>query len=442
MRNRGLIPLTVLALSACGAGVEIPPVTPEDIPSLEAARTVKPRDPQLLTELGVAYFRDGRYDAARTTLRPVGTPPTDNFVATLYLALAHEELAQYDSARVLLQDLQTRSELSDAERDAVADHVERLTRLELREAARQAVAQESALSVLDPLPNTIAVFPWTYQGPDSSLKPLERGLAHLIVTDLGQVSQLRVLERTRVQALVDELALADSGRVDPGSAARSGRLLRAATVVHGTLQGAPAGGEELRLDATAVTTTSGQIVATAEADDRLQRLFDLEKAVVLQLIADLGITLTAAEREAISDRPTADLQAFLAFSRGLVREDAGLYRAAEAEFGAAASLEPSFLVAASRRDRAGRLAATGPGPEERLAADLQGSTDRVRRQSQTRTALLTSVRRTNPSKGGRIERLTRLGAPDKRRGIQEALLADDPRDAVRIGDIIIVIPRP
>jgi hypothetical protein len=31
----------------------------------------------------------------------------------------------------------------------------------------------------------------------------------------------------------------------------------------------------------------------------------------------MGVAITPAERRALSERPTADLQAFLAFSRGL-----------------------------------------------------------------------------------------------------------------------------
>ena len=56
--------------------------------------------------------------------------------------------------------------------------------------------------------------------------------------------------------------------------------------------------------------------------------------------------------------------------------------------------------------------------------------------------LLSSVTHPHPSRGGRIARRVRLGAPDKRRGLQEVLLGDDPRDVARIGEIIILIPRP
>jgi len=92
--------------TACGPVVQAPPVTPEDIPNLEAQRLVRPRDPQLLAELGVAYYRAGDYAEAARLLSPIVAVPSENFIAALYLALAYEGLAQYDSARVIYGQLQ------------------------------------------------------------------------------------------------------------------------------------------------------------------------------------------------------------------------------------------------------------------------------------------------------------------------------------------------
>jgi len=51
-----------------------------------------------------------------------------------------------------------------------------------------------------------------YLGTDSTMLPLERGIAQLVVADLGKVHSLKLLEREEVQALVDEMRLAESGR--------------------------------------------------------------------------------------------------------------------------------------------------------------------------------------------------------------------------------------
>ena len=68
---------------------------------------------------------------------------------------------------------------------------------------------------------------------DSGLQPLSRGLAELMATDLAMVRSLRLLERIQVGALLDEMKLGASGRADPTTAARVGRLLRAERMVQG-----------------------------------------------------------------------------------------------------------------------------------------------------------------------------------------------------------------
>ena len=86
-------------------------------------------------------------------------------------------------------------------------------------------------------------------------------------------------------------------------------------------------------------------------------LFDIEKAVVFQLLEQMGITLTPAERVALSERPTRDIQAFLLYSRGLEEADGGDFSAAAPSFGATAL--PSGRAAAAAGP------STGPSPARR-----------------------------------------------------------------------------
>src|SRR5262249_50909511 len=160
------------------------------------------------------------------------------------------------------------------------------------------------------------------------------GLTQLMITDLAKISRLKLLEREQVQALVDEMNLTDEGRVDPRTGARSGRMLRAADVLQGSVQDVP-NQPNLRLDATMVNTTNANVVASGNASDRLQQLFALQKDVLFKIVDQMGITLTPAERRSLSERPTADLQAFLAYSRGLEAQDKGDWQSAATNFNAA-----------------------------------------------------------------------------------------------------------
>jgi TolB-like protein len=256
------------------------------------------------------------------------------------------------------------------------------------------------------------VLPWTFIGTDASLAPLSVGLAHLVITDLAKISGLTLVERERIQVMLDEMAMAGEGRVDQGTAARAGRLLRASRVVQGVVRQTEEG---VRLEAAVVRTSDGTVEATGGAGDRLHRLFALEKTVVLDLVAQLGIPLTPGERRALSERPTEDLQAFLAFSRGLQAEESGDYRSATRLFAWAADRDPAFGAA-------GRLVD--------VTATLASRYDAVQ----------SGVEGVAPSTGGVVDRRSRLPGANSR--LPESRGQDNPAKIAFIGDIIIIIPRP
>lgn len=77
-----------------------------------------------------------------------------------------------------------------------------------------------------------------------------------------------------MQAILNELKLSDSGQADPATASRSGRLLRAARVVQGTLADMP--GDQLSINAVVVDVATAGAGLGASGRDQLNRLFDLE----------------------------------------------------------------------------------------------------------------------------------------------------------------------
>ena len=334
----------VLWSFACG-GAAAPAVAPADIPALEALAAQRPADGTIAVRLARAYFAAARYADAQGAARRAVAADARNAEAHAYLGLTYEELSQFDSARAVYTRLLGGRPTRDVQR-LLRGRLALLTRRELQYAARQAIARESLLTSTPPDPNTVAVMPFRYVGRDSTLRPLERGLAALVVTDLSRVRRLRLVERERLQVLLDELKLAEDTRVDPATSARSGRLVGAGQMVQGQFTEVPT--QQLRIDATVVRATDAQVAATGAGADRLQALFDIEKAVVFQLLDRMGITLTPAERQQISERPTRDIQAFLLYSRGLEAQDRGDFGAASQAFQAAARQDPSFQQASQQ----------------------------------------------------------------------------------------------
>jgi tetratricopeptide (TPR) repeat protein len=445
-------------LCACAGGPAPQGPAPANLPALEAAQQQRPRDAGLLTRLGIAYYDAKQYGRARDILNSALAITAQNYSAYVYLGLAYEELGQLDSARASYNTAAAQARDA-AQRGEIEDRLTLLTRKELREAARRAIAQESTLSTTPPASNAIAVFPFRYVGTNAELAPLGRGLTHLMITDLGKLPRLTLLERERVQALVDEMALSESGRVDPATGARSGRMLRAARVIQGAVQDV-SGKADLRLDAAVVDASSSAVVATGTGSDRLQQLFSLEKQVLFRLLDQMGVTPTPAERRALSERPTADLQAFLAFSRGLEAEDRGDFEGAEANYSDALARDPNFRQARDRRTSTQRsaqavrlppavLAGLTPGGDLRPSGPAPGPSGSPAPTGGRAPILRSGVLYTIPTIGSTLT--SRVGAsngpvsrqPADRPPIQEVVNADDATNVGGLtGTVIIIITRP
>jgi len=345
-----------LACGACATGgpVRVSDVTPQSIPTLEAQRGQRPQDANVLTQLGVAYFKAGRYRDARPVLdTAVAGDPTSG-VAAIYLGMTAEQLGDFAAARAAYQRYIGVATNNDLKRTA-RERLVLVDRNELTYQARQAVLNEAGLAAMPPESNTVAVMPFTFTGADTAIQPLGRGLAQLLVTDLAKSRQIRVLERERMQAILTELKLSDSAQTDPSTALRSGHLLRAARVVQGAVAGLP--GNQLQVSAAVVNVTTAGVAAAAQQRDQLARVFDLEKQLALSLFTSMGIQLTPAEEQAIEQRPTQNVQAFLLYSRGLEAQDRGDFAAARAAFTQASALDPSFRAASQSAATATSLSA-------------------------------------------------------------------------------------
>lgn len=342
----GAAALLVAAGCATRGHAPATPLPADALARLEAASRAPSPSAAALRALGVAYYQRGRDADARRVLDAARQlAPTDGVVA-LHLGLAAERQGDLAAAREAYT-VYVRVGRTRAVRRQLETRLAALARLELAAAARDAVARERELAAQPGSALTVAVLPFAFHGADSTLRPLARGLTELLVTDLGRVAALTVVERVQVQALLDELALArDTTAVDAGTAARAGRLVRAGRVVQGAVT--LLDGDALRADAAIVDAGSAEHVGAARGAEPLDALLALEKALALQILDALGVRLTAAERRAIEERPTRQLAAFLSYSRGLEAEDGGRLELAERHYREATRLDPGFSAARQR----------------------------------------------------------------------------------------------
>lgn len=330
-----------------------------------------PDSAQAWREAGVAWFNLGRHAAADSALAEAARLAPDERT-TLYRGLVREALGDETAALQFFRQVLALRPGREVRRVAHA-HFEALVRKQAEQQAQQALRTEAAGPYTTPPDDTIAVVSFDCRDLPADLAPIGKGLADFLALDLGKVESLRVVERLQIAHILHELALADSGLVDPATRARTGQLLGSRRLVMGSIQ-APSS-DQLELYGVVADVGAAGNRDLAPVAGSASGFFRLEKALVFAVIADLGITLSPAERDAIEAVPTESLVAFLAYSRGVAYREEGLYREAAAEFRMARQADGGFAEAAAMAELTHDVAEAVGGDGSAVSADAGTGAD-------------------------------------------------------------------
>ena len=320
--------------------------------ALQAALQQRPDDVEIAVQLAEAFYHQDQLVRAAFYLEQARGRDPGNGRAALILGLVREKEGKPEEAIEAYRTYASMGRLGKTRR-LVEARLRALVRQQIRRDIQQALAQEEVLDVAAIPDNAVGVAPFRHIGSDPSLDPLGKGLADMMITDLSKVDRLVVVERVRMQALMQEIGLGKTGAVEAGTAPRLGRLLGARRVVNGAFT--PLAQEQLRLDIEATDVRQGTS-QSRETDGEWGRLFRLQKELTFGLIEEMGIELTDEERDAIEEIPTENLLAFIAYSRGLDLEDQGKVAEAARAYAEAVALDPQFEAAQQGRERLAGLA--------------------------------------------------------------------------------------
>jgi TolB-like protein len=205
--------------------------------------------------------------------------------------------------------------------------------------AKQALEQEKGLKAAIS-PNAVAVLYFINLTRQSDLDPLQKGIAVMLITDLSKVKSLAVVERIRLQALVEEMKLGVSGLVEENSSPRMGKLLGAHWLVGGSIQGG-----SLQLKSSILDVSAAQITGQPGVEGNLEELLRMEKDLVSEIIKLLKIVPTPQEETALRKPMTNNIKALLDFFKGIVMSDLGNYEEAAKYYQNALKADPGFDVA-------------------------------------------------------------------------------------------------
>jgi len=192
-------------------------------------------------------------------------------------------------------------------------------------------------AVVDQAPKTMAVLPFENNSVTDPEKfaPLSKGLSAMLITDLKNSStSLQLIERDKIQALLKEIALSQSGSVDQSTAVRAGKILGAQSIVFGSFMVL---GNQVRMDARIIKVETSEVVmAESIAGD---------SGGIMNLAMDLAGKIARSMKVAFKPphvKSVGDINAALYFSKGLDALDRGDKKEAKKLFSKSIELDPAY----------------------------------------------------------------------------------------------------
>ncbi len=207
------------------------------------------------------------------------------------------------------------------------------------------VAALPALSAQADTRPTVAVMYFTNSAltGNADYAPLSKGMAEMLITELARNSGIRVVERDRLQDLIEEQNLSVGGRVDAETAARVGKVLGARHMLMGTFVIDPR--ENMRIDVRAVNTETSQIEYVETIEGKASKLLSMVSELGAKVNGGLKLPERPASATKFSDaggKNPNQFRAMLLLSRAIEEQDRKNVPAAVALYKQAIDANPDF----------------------------------------------------------------------------------------------------
>ncbi|MFQ5454184.1 MAG: tetratricopeptide repeat protein [Candidatus Zixiibacteriota bacterium] len=295
-------------------------------------------------ELGIAYYKKGDYVKAENNLIYSNSilPQAKTY---LYLGLIYEHQKNYQQAVDAY-----RASLNLEPKGKVKKHL--LARLDgivvmrIKQDIKKQMATEDEIDYADIPENSIAVTNFDGSMLNEDYRPIARGLAEFTSIDLAKVKSLVVLERLKLNMLLEELKLSTTIYADQSVAPRIGKLLGTKRLVTGSLYSISE--DKLNLNGMIVDIIDTSINQTESQENQIKKFFEIQKNFVFQILDEIGVQPTQEERNAIKEIPTESFLAFLEYCKGLEYQSQGMYQEAAQQFEKAVSIDQNFSEASQQ----------------------------------------------------------------------------------------------
>jgi TolB-like protein len=301
------------------------------IPAIKAQNDVKGK-----LDEAEQYYKSAQFDKAIDILKQLSADSTDKEVqkdALRFLGRAYTAKGLYNKAKDAIMKL---LELEPPMVVFNPDY-EPPVFMKLYYEARKEYSGSYKVETPDPGMKTMAIIDFKNRSVNHKAQydPMEQGFADLMINRLNNSTNLKVVERERIQWILNEIKM--QHQYDMEGAVRLGKQLGVQTVLLGSFIIV---GDQIWLGARLVKVETSEILLTDEVKGDLDNFFDLVDKLGKKIADNINVTLKKETKEDISQAPSLD--AIMAYSVGLSYLESNDYKNAYDKFEEALKIDPNY----------------------------------------------------------------------------------------------------
>ena len=304
------------------------------IPAIRAQNDVKAR-----LDEAEQYYKSAQFDKAIDLLKQLSVDSTDKEVqkdALRFLGRAYTAKGLYNNAKnAILKLLELEPPMVVFNPD-----YEPPVFMKLYYEARKEYTGSYKVETPDPGMKTMAIIDFKNRSVSHKAQydPMEQGFADLMINRLNNSTNLKVVERERINWILNEIKM--QHQYDMEGAVRLGKQLGVQTVLLGSFIIV---GDQIWLGARLVKVETSQILLTDEVKGDLDNFFDLVDKLGNKIADNIKVTLKKETPEEVSQAPSLD--AIMAYSVGLSYLESNDYKNAYDKFEEALKIDPNYQKA-------------------------------------------------------------------------------------------------
>lgn len=163
---------------------------------------------------------------------------------------------------------------------------------------------------------------------NAELQPLSKGIADMLISSLAANTGIRVVERDRIQAVLDEQKLATDGKLDPETSVKVGKIVGAHHMITGVFA-SELKGDSLRVSVRVFNTETSEIEKGGiEERGRMDAIFPLIERLATKINREVNLPMIPAPAKQEHDMASkkqekVPFQAVMLYSRALDEKDHG-----------------------------------------------------------------------------------------------------------------------